>query len=158
MYRKLVPVFVITAMMACFPAYALTATQTVEREVVIKKADGSEITKREPADMVVPGEKVIYSLKFFNDKDAPAENIVLVMPIPKEVSYIEGSADNKLALTEYSADGGKTFFARESLKVKTKDGKLVAAKAEDISHIRWKITKPIAPKASGVLAYAGKLK
>lgn len=158
MHRKIITSLMIASSLISMPALALSATQIVEREVVIKNADGSTLVKREPADMVVPGEKVIYSLKFINDKSEPAENVVLVMPIPKEVNYIEASADNKIAKTEYSVDGGKTFTNRASLKIKTKDGKLKAAKAEDISHIRWTVIKPIAPSKGGVLSFAGKLK
>ncbi|MEE9273210.1 MAG: hypothetical protein V3U57_08100 [Robiginitomaculum sp.] len=139
-------------------AFALTGEQVVEHEVIVKNADGTQTVKRVRADMVTPGDTVVYSLNYFNEKNETADNVVLVMPIPAEVSYLEGTADVEGARTAYSADGGKTFAARTALNVIDVNGKSRPARAQDITHIRWMIGTPIAPKASGTLSYSARLK
>ncbi len=162
MYRKLFSSVLIGAgaslMLAAASASALTASQTVEREVVVKNPDGTQTVKRQPADKVIPGEKVVYSLHYYNEQEKPAENIVLVMPIPEQIKYIDGSAERADVKTEYSVDGGKTFATRDKLMVRLADGRLVPARAEDITSIRWTVEKPVAPKEKGVLLFAGRLK
>ncbi len=139
-------------------ALALTGEQIVEREVVVRHADGTTSVKRETADMVTPGDKVVYSLKYHNEKTEAAENIVLVMPVPTEVKYIEGSANNSVARTSYSADGGTTFAQRDGLNVTSDDGTQRAALAQDITHVRWIIGTAVAPGSGGTLSFSGLLK
>jgi len=158
MFRSILTALALSTSLLSSAAMALNASQTVEREVVIKNADGSETIKRERADMVTPGDKVIYSLIYHNDEAKPAENIVLVMPIPAEVKFLEGSADATQARTSYSADGGKTFTGRAELIVARADGSTGPAQAEDITHIRWIVGDVIAPGARGTLSFAGRLK
>jgi len=158
MFRPVLATLLLSTSLLSSTAMALSASQTVEREVIIKNADGSQTVKREKADMVTPGDKVIYSLNYHNNEDKLAENIVLVMPIPAEVKFLEGSAEATQARTAYSADGGKTFTGRAELIVTRADGSTSTAKAEDITHIRWIVGEGIAPGASGTLSFAGRLK
>lgn len=138
-------------------AMALTAQQIVEREVVVKNPDGSETVRREKADMVVPGETVIYSLNYMNERPENAENVVLVMPIPSQVTFREGSADAKHVNTTFSTDGGTTFASRKKLKVRTEGGNFRAARSEDLTHIKWVVTGTIKPGDVGSLSFAGTL-
>ncbi len=157
MYRKVFCSLAVLATSFVAPAFALTASQTVEREVIVRNVDGSQTITREAADKVTPGDKVIYSLNYYNDAAEPAENIVLVMPIPGEIDYIDGSADTKQAISTYSVDDGKVFVKRDDLRVLQADGSERAARAEDITHIRWTIKDAVAPKASGTLSFSGRL-
>jgi len=138
-------------------ALALTAEQTVEREVVVKNLDGTETIKREKADMVTPGQKIVYSLNYYNDQDKAAENIVLVMPVPGEIKLVEGSAEKSGVGTTYSVDGGKSFGDRADLVVEMADKSTRTAQAEDITHIRW-VVAAINPGERGSLVYKGQLK
>ena len=137
-------------------ALALTAEQTVEREVVIKNIDGTETVKREKADTVIPGENIVYSINYYNDLDEAAENVVLVMPVPSELTLIEGSADTTGAETTYSADGGKSFASREDVVVTLEDNSTRSAEPADITHVKW-IVASITPGQSGSLSFKGKL-
>lgn len=139
-------------------AMALTATQLVEREVIVHHADGSETLKLEPADMVTPGEKIVYSLHYHNDKAEAADNIVLVMPVPTELQYEEGSAEHSGVRTAYSTDGGQSYTERDRLVVSLRDGSTRTASAEDITHIRWHVGTAVAPGADGILSFKGQLK
>ena len=157
MYRKaFFTVALLTASIA-MPVQALTATQIVEREVIVLNADGSQTVTRIAADKVTPGDKVVYSLKYFNDEAKPAENIVLVMPIPAEVDYIEGSSEFDGVSSAYSADGGRTFINRNELQVVHSDGSRTAALASDITHIRWTISNAVSPNTGGSLSFSGRL-
>lgn len=139
------------------PVQAMTAQQSVEREIVVQNEDGTETVKRETADMVTPGEKIVYSLNYFNDQDKAAENIVLVMPVPAELALIEGSAELSNAGTTYSVDDGVSFANRQDLQITLQSGDLRPAQASDITHVRW-VVPAVMPGASGTLSFKGLLK
>ena len=140
------------------PATALEAEQRVLKEVTVTQADGTEKKSYVAADLVTPGETVVYALVFRNEKEEPAENIVLVMPVPSEITYIEGSASNRLAAADFSTDGGTTFAPRAGLNVQEADGRLRPASALDITHVRWTISKAVLPGEAGQLWFRGTLK
>jgi len=158
MYRKLFCTLMLGVATVSTSAFALTATQTVEREVIVRHADGTQTIKLEQADMVTPGDKVVYSLNYFNDETEVAENIVLVMPIPTEVQYLDGSAELDSVKTTYSVDAGQTYADRAKLRVTLADGSSRVASADDITHIRWAVTTSIAPETGGKLSFSGRLK
>ncbi len=143
---------------AAGPAAAeLTATQVVEKEIVVRDADGAETVKRQPADKVTPGETVVYSIKYRNDSGEPASDLVLVMPVPKEVAYVEGSVAGGDAAISFSADGGDTYVARGRLTV-VEGGETRPARGDEITHIRWTLAASVPPKAEGEVSYKGILR
>lgn len=139
-------------------AHALEAEQRVLKQVTVEQADGTKATKYVDADLVTPGETIVYALVFRNDKEEPAEDVVLVMPVPSEIVYVENSADTDVAATGYSVDGGETFAPRAALRVRQDDGSARPAEAEEITHIRWTLAKPVEPGEVGRLWYRGVLK
>lgn len=146
------------SLLASTAASALTAKQSVEKEVVVQMPDGTENVTRAPAELVVPGERVVYTLSFTNDDAAPASDLVLTMPVPSEIKYMDGSATKDGAKIVYSADGGLSFTDRRDLRATGADGIARSAKAEDITHIRWTVTGPLAVGETGNLSYKGVLK
>lgn len=147
-----------TSLLASVSASALSAKQIVEKEVVVQMPDGTESVTREPADMVVPGERIVYTLNFTNDDAAPASDLVLTMPVPIEIKYMDGSAEKPGAKTVYSADGGQSFAERSTLRKVGADGNVRTAADEDITHIRWTVSGPIAVGETGNLSFKGILK
>lgn len=139
-------------------AFALTATQVVEKETVIANPDGTETIVREAAEMVVPGEKIIYTLNYTNDQAKPASNLVMTMPVPDTVALVDGSVNENAATVTYSADGGKTFADRNSVMVAAQNGVLQQARASEITHVRWLVAGPVTPGAGGELSFKGVLK
>lgn len=156
--RTILSTIAISAMAFAVPAAALTATQIVEKEVVIQNQDGSTQTQRLPAESVIPGERIVYTLRYLNDGAEPATDLVMTMPVPKEVTFIDGSAERAGAKTVYSVDGGETFAPRESLQVRGFDGATRPAKAEDITHVKWTVTGPVQSAEAGELVFKGVLK
>ena len=133
------------------------ATQHVEQEIVIIDDNGSEQIKRITADKVKPGEQVIYSLRYENDGGEPAESVVLVMPIPDEVTYVEGSVSGDNANVTFSADDGETYVARGRLTV-TEGGAVRPATNVEITHIRWTLANAVSPADKGEVSFRGLLK
>lgn len=140
------------------PAAALTATQSVETEKVVVQADGTEMTQRTIADKVKPGDRVVYVLNVENNDAEPASNLVLTMPVPDEIRYIEGSSSKPGAVVTFSVDGGASFKDRATLEVQEMDGTVRKADASDISHIRWKVAGPLPVGSSDEIAFKGILK
>ena len=140
------------------PALAeVVAEQAVEQEIVKKAADGSVKLERVAATVVAPGDEVIYSIRFNNNGAEPAGDIVMVMPVPEEITYVEGSAAGRPSKITFSADGGNTYLTRGRLTVK-EEGVERAATGAEITHIKWTIDEPLAPEARAEVFYRGVVK
>ena len=139
-------------------AQALTATQKVEKEITIRQADGTNVTQRVAADEVTPGEKVVYTVDYLNDSAEPATDLVLAMPVPSDIRFLEGSADREGAVVRYSVDGGVNFVERNALIMPAVGGGTRPAGVDDITHIQWRIAGPVAVGASDAVVFKGRLK
>jgi len=128
----------------------------VQKEEIVIADDGSEQTRLVVADMVIPGEEVIYTLTYSNVGQQPAENIVITNPLPAQLTYIEGSADGADADVEFSVDGGQIYGQTDQLTVAS-DGIERPARAEDVTHIRWVIADPIQPGEEGIARFRARL-
>lgn len=158
MYRKFFASVLVAGVFSSVSAFGLTAQQKVEREVTTINPDGTHSITLERADKVTPGDTVVYSIDYYNDDDKPAENIVLVMPVPVEIEFLEGSATAQHVETVYSADGGKSFAARKNLMIVDAGGNQALAQSADLTHIRWTVLEPIASDTGGTLSFSGRLK
>ncbi|WP_409432910.1 hypothetical protein ACJ3XI_11975 [Litorimonas sp. RW-G-Af-16] len=138
-------------------AFALTATQKVEKEITTTAPDGTVTTKLIKAELVTPGEKIVYTLDIINTNDAAATDLVLAMPVPSDVKFIEGTAERPGTIVRYSADGGETFVARDALTLTSATGSRPAT-ADDITHIQWQIAGPINVGASDAVSFKARLR
>ena len=160
MSLKRISILAISAFSMAFglQAHALSAIQKVEKEVVTTNAAGEKIVSRVPAERVTPGETVIYTVEFLNDSDAPATDLVLAMPVPTDIEFLEGSADRPGATILYSTDGGSTYASRDALALPAVDGGTRGARSEDITNIQWTIKGPVAVGQSDRVVFKGRLK
>jgi uncharacterized repeat protein (TIGR01451 family) len=134
------------------PAAAeIIAKQSIQKEIVAKSETGEVVRKLAPADRVTPGETVVYTLTYSNKGAEPVSDIVLVMPVPREVSFVEGSTTGSGAVA-FSADGGASYVARGRLTV-TENGETRAARGDEITHVRWTMTAPAAAGANGAVSF-----
>jgi uncharacterized repeat protein (TIGR01451 family) len=101
-----------------------------------------------PADRVVPGDRVIYTLEVRNTGATAVDAPEFTYPVPEHVRYVADSAVGPGAEVSYSVDGGHNFARAENLKVKGPDGKLRRAAAADYTDIRWQLKNPL--KANSV--------
>ena len=127
----------------------------VQKEVITVADDGSEETQLVVADLVVPGDEVIYTLTYANVGDEPAENIVITNPLPEQLTYIAGSASGADADVLYSVDG--VNYGQTSELTVVADGLERPARAEDVTHIRWVISAPIQPGDEGIAQFRARL-
>lgn len=141
-------------------AQGVEIVSKAEVEVKVKKADGTTETKRVPASSVNvgPGDVVIFSNICVNKGSKPAEDVVITNPIPKHTVYVDGTAEGKDTVIEFSVDGGKSYGKPESLTVFGEDGKPRRAKAEEYTHIRWRVTRPIPTAESATVSFRAKIK
>jgi uncharacterized repeat protein (TIGR01451 family) len=161
MINKLVKtITIVMAIMLCGPGSGwsdasqkirLTASAQVEVESVNEA--GRRVKRRVPAEKVVPGTEIIYTIAYHNPADQNAEQVVITNPIPEQMRYRNQSAFGEKALVTFSVDNGQSFDLPKNLYVTDATGRRFAAQPEDYTHIRWKLQDPIPPQASGQVGY-----
>jgi uncharacterized repeat protein (TIGR01451 family) len=123
-------------------------------------AGKEKLVLKKPSDViVVPGDRIIFTLRYVNNGAEPASGFRATNPMPAPVQFVSVAED----WAEVSVDGGKSWGKLAELKVTAKntDGTgdvLRAATAEDVTHVRWVFTTPIAPGAKGSVSYRGLIK
>jgi uncharacterized repeat protein (TIGR01451 family) len=115
---------------------AIKAIAEVETK---SSVNGRDLTKLRPADRVVPGDQVIYTLEIRNTGAMALPPPRVDYPVPDHMRYIADSAAGPGAAVSYSIDGGRTFDRPENLRVAGSRGEQRAATAADYTHIRWQL-------------------
>jgi uncharacterized repeat protein (TIGR01451 family) len=109
-------------------------------EVESKTTDGGrQAVKLIPADRVVPGDRVLYTLEVRNAGTTAVDAPIVIHPVPEHMRYVADTAVGPGADVTYSVDGGHTFDRAENLKVTGADGNPRLAVAADYTHIRWQL-------------------
>lgn len=152
---------VLTGAVLALPAIALAAGMELRNEafqdVVVKGKDGKSQQQRQPVSRAVPGAEIIYVLTYRNSGDKPAEKVVLHNPVPAGLAFVPGSAGGAGSRAEVSVDGGTTYGALETLRVKDAKG-LRAAKAADVTHVRWTLPASVPAGKEGAVTYRAVVK
>jgi uncharacterized repeat protein (TIGR01451 family) len=99
---------------------------------------GRAVVKLIPADRVVPGDRVIYTLEARNTGAAVLDVPIVTYAVPDHMRYVADSAVGPGAEVSFSIDGGHSFERAENLKVS----------GADITHIRWHLKNSL--KANSV--------
>lgn len=161
--QRIVHYIILASLYSLFTGYVIVAqAQTVElvtkaeREVeVVEK--GVKVKKVAPAQKMVPGDEVLYTVTYTNKTAKPAEKIAVTNPVPRHTRYKDGSAAGEGADITYSVDGGKSFATPDKLTVAIKDksGKDIVrpASAAEYTHIRWLLKQNVAPGQSGSVRF-----
>lgn len=142
---------VATPLALAAPDGPIVVKTVAEKEQVVTLADGRKQTKLVPAQPVVPGEQVIYTVTFENVGQKPATDVAIVNPVPEHTTYVAGSAGGPGTEVSFSVDGGRTWGAPEQLKLRGADGTERAATPADYTHVRWVLRNPLTP---GAVAFA----
>jgi uncharacterized repeat protein (TIGR01451 family) len=103
------------------------------------QAHGRETTKLSPADRVVSGDTVIYTLEVRNTASVSVPRPIVIYAVPTHMTYTPDSAVGPGTEVSYSVDAGRSFDAPENLKIQESDGQLRAATPADYTHIRWQL-------------------
>jgi uncharacterized repeat protein (TIGR01451 family) len=133
----------------------IRAVAEVESKAVER---GREIVKLIPADRVVPGDRVLYTLEVRNSGEAALDAPVVVHPVPEHMRYVAGTAVGPGAEVTYSVDGGHTFDRAENLKVPGPDGHPRPAVAADYTHIRWQLKNSLKPNSMAFVRFRALVK
>jgi uncharacterized repeat protein (TIGR01451 family) len=134
----------------------LDVQTTVQKEEVVVNDAGESEKRLVPAEVVVPGESVFYTITFTNTSAEPADNVVITNPIAEDLMYVEGSAFGPGMDILFSVDGGVTFAAADELTV-IEDGEVRDAEAADFTHVRWVMQKNLDVGAQGTARFAAVL-
>ena len=132
------------------------------QKISLDTKTGKEI--RASADGVFPGDTNEYTLAYQNRETADSlKRIIIATPIPQETVWILQSAKAEIPSNlEASIDGGKQYQAPPiMIPTPGPDGKemiLVEAPAEAYTHLRWILSKPLAPGSEAVVRYRVKVK
>jgi uncharacterized repeat protein (TIGR01451 family) len=100
---------------------------------------GRAVVKLIPADRVVPGDRVIYTLEAHNTGATALDAPIVTYAVPQHMRYVANSAAGPGAEVRFSIDGGHSFDRAENLKVSGPDGRPRAVVGADITHIRWQL-------------------
>lgn len=133
-------------------------TVVAEMEVEVVNADGQKEMQRVPAEKVVPGDVVIYTIEYKNNGREAAENFVITNPVPQHMVYLTGSAKGESTEITFSVDGGDSYDMPGNLTVADSEGTRAAATASDYTHIRWALNDSVAPNGTGLVTFKARLK
>lgn len=146
----------------------------IERTEIDASGQERVVLKDPSAVIIVPGDRVVFTLHYENISNEAASDFRAVNPMPAAIQFLSSSED----WAELSVDGGKTWGKLDSLTVTEtvskpavidpKNGQETAAavsetitrtaQTSDVTHVRWAFAKPIAPGAKGQLSYRGVVK
>ena len=122
----------------------LKSTAEIEQEVV--NAKGEKSTTLVPANKVVPGVEVVWTVTANNVCKQPSDKVTINNAVPEHMTYVANSATGAGTDITYSVDG-QTFGTPEQLTVKA-DGGTRKARADEYKHIRWVFKNSLQPGAS----------
>ena len=134
----------------------LNVRTVVQKEEITVNDAGERETRLVPADTVIPGDSVIYTITFTNISEDAAENVVITNPVPEHLTYIEGSAFGPGTVIAFSIDGGQSYGAGDDLTVPDNGGSR-AATAADYTHLRWVMQNELAAGSQAVASFRAEL-
>jgi len=134
----------------------LNVRTIVQKEKVIVNDAGETERRLVPADTVVPGDDVVYTITFTNISDESAANVVITNPIADSLTYVAGSAFGPGTVIEFSVDGGQTFGNADDLVVGTNGGQRPAG-VDDFTHVRWTFEYDLDAGAQGLARFRARL-
>ena len=131
---------------------ALTSNVLVERTTT--DASGAARTSLDAPGIVTPGDRLVFVLAYHNNAATPATDFVVTNPIPGSVAYSGAESAGSVL----SVDGGRTWGELAALTVRNADGTSRPAAVADVTHVRWRIARPIPAGGSGELRFRGIVK
>lgn len=152
--RYLLALLALLAPVSAWAADDVSLASEVFVETVKQDAQGKETVVLTPPKVVVPGDKLVFTLSYKNMGGQPATGFVVTNPIPEAIAFEGGESAGAVV----SVDGGTNWGTLTALKVKQADGTERAAVPADVTHIRWTFTQAIPAGQSGKLNFRGVVK
>lgn len=142
---------------AVVPAEPLAVRSIAEVETRSVVA-GHEVVKLVPADRVVPGDRVIYTLEARNTAAAALDAPIITFPVPEHMRYVANSAVGPGAEVSYSVDGGHHFDSALNLTLAGPAGRTRHATVADYTHIRWQLKHGLKPNSVAFVRFRAVVK
>ena len=127
----------------------LKSTAEIAREVV--DAKGVKTVTMVPADKVVPGVEVTWTVTANNICKQPSDKVTINNAVPAHMTYVASSAIGPGSDITYSLDGAK-FGTTDQLTVQ-ENGTTRAALAAEYKHIRWVFKDSLQPGSTAVARF-----
>jgi uncharacterized repeat protein (TIGR01451 family) len=152
MFARLVAIALASA---ASPVLAQNSAVSLESDVLVERtttdAQGQEQVSLEEPRVVVPGDKLVFVLRYRNNGTSPASDFVITNPLPAAVAF-QSSAERS---TQVSVDGGRNWGQLATLTVANADGTSRPARADEVTHVRWAFAQPIPAGQAGRLMFRG---
>lgn len=136
--------------LAAHAGEAVSLNSAVFVEDVGTDAAGQQRRVLKAADRLGQGDRLVFVMKYRNDGSAPVRNFALTNPVPRGVRIDPAHGDMQV-----SVDGGRSWGRLTDMIVRTPLGGTRRATPDDVTHVRWTVDTPVAPGASGQIAWRG---
>lgn len=127
----------------------LKSSAAIASEVTDSK--GVKTTQMMPAEKVVPGTEVTWTVTANNICKQPSDKVTINNAVPAHMVYVANSATGPGADITFSVDG-QNFAAPAQLTVQD-NGATRTAHADEYKHIRWTFKDSLAPGASASASF-----
>jgi uncharacterized repeat protein (TIGR01451 family) len=138
---------------------------SVAKLTTAKNDQGATVEKWQPLDsgnaVVAPGDTLRYNVAGKNTGNDTAKKLVITQPIPQKTVYVLNSATvEQQAVITYSIDGGKSYVANPTVRVKLASGEIAdrPAPAESYTHVRWQVSQALSPQQQLLAQYQVRVK
>lgn len=131
---------------------SLSSDVFIERKVA--KPNGTTAVVLEQPKTVIPGDNLVFVVKYKNVGSAPASDFSVTNPLPKAVAF-NGTSDGTEIV---SVDGGKTWGALSVLTYPSANGEVRPALMTDVTHVKWKFNRSLSAGSEGKLVFRGTVK
>jgi uncharacterized repeat protein (TIGR01451 family) len=129
------------------------ATLEVKATAAVRQGDALV-----PAERVVPGDEVFYTLEIRNTGPRTLPPPTVDFAVPEHMRYVANSAVGAGAEVSFSVDGGHTFDRPENLVIVAVSGDPRPATPADYTHIRWRLKHPLQGKAMALARFRAVVK
>ena len=126
----------------------VTTSAEIERR---SNENGHPAVRLLPADHVVPGDLLIYTVEARNAGPTVVVQPTITLAVPEHMRYVAGSAVAPGAEVSFSVNGGRDFDKPDNLFLPGPDGTPHRAGESEYTHIRWVLKNSL--KANSI-AYA----
>lgn len=152
------PILLLGAAPAFAASLAVTSAVLVEKRVVLP--DGNVRTDLVPAIAALPGDRIAVIVRYGNNGPVPLADLVIANPVPPGLVFRSAAnaiGNTAAAMPELSVDG-RGFGPLASLRVTLPDGSRRPARAEDVRVVRWRLSAPLPPRATGQLSFTAAIR
>ena len=131
----------------------LVVSSALERLVAGATDSGAPEVQIASGTVASHADQLIVSVRFTNVSKVLVDTVRITSPVPADVKYVPGSASGPGSEVLFSIDNGRTFGRPSELTLPAPNGGTRAADAADYTHVRWVLSAPLDPGASGVARF-----